>query len=199
MKYRSILLFGAPGSGKGTQGAILGKRPAMVHLACGDVFRSLDRSSELGKLFTKYTTGGGLVPDELTVELWRDTVNKMIASGRFDPAKQVLLLDGIPRTEQQAIIMQDDIDVIAIVHLFINDVSQLMDRLQKRAAKENRVDDTNIEVIRYRLDVYEEQTRPVLERYPMGKIARVNATQTPEQVTADILQALEKIPGVGNL
>ena len=90
MKYRSILLFGAPGSGKGTQGAILGKRPSLVHLACGDVFRSLDRESELGKLFTKYTIGGGLVPDELTVELWRHTVRKMIAAGRFDLAKQTL-------------------------------------------------------------------------------------------------------------
>ncbi|HTL29912.1 MAG TPA: nucleoside monophosphate kinase [Tepidisphaeraceae bacterium] len=193
MKYRSILLFGAPGSGKGTQGAILGKRPSLVHLACGDVFRSLDRESELGKLFTKYTAGGGLVPDELTVELWRDTVSKMIAAGRFDPATQILLLDGIPRTEHQSVLMQDDIDVVAIVHLFINDVSQLMARLQARAAKENRVDDTNIEVIRYRLDVYDEQTRPVLARYPVGKIARVNATQPPEQVTADILRALGDI------
>jgi adenylate kinase len=116
----------------------------------------------------------------------------MIASGRFDPAKQMLLLDGIPRTEQQSVIMKDDIDVVAIVHLFINDVTQLMARLQARAAKENRVDDTNVEVIRYRLDVYDEQTRPVLARYPLGKIARVNATQPPEQVTADILRALEQ-------
>lgn len=114
----------------------------------------------------------------------------MIVSGRFDPARQTLLLDGIPRTEHQSVFMQDDIDVIAIVHLFINDVAQLMARLQARAAKENRVDDTNIEVIRYRLDVYDEQTRQVLARYPLGKIARVNATQTPEQVTADIFRAL---------
>jgi adenylate kinase len=196
MKYRSILLFGAPGSGKGTQGAILGKRPSLRHLACGDVFRSLDRNSELGKLFTKYTDGGGLVPDELTVELWRDTVNKTIASGRFDPASQILLLDGIPRTEHQCVLMEDDINVVAIVHLFINDVSQLMARLQARAAKENRPDDTDIEVIRYRLDVYDEQTRPVLARYPLGKIGRVNATQPPEQVTADILRFLEQ-KGIG--
>jgi adenylate kinase len=133
------------------------------------------------------------VPDELTVELWRDTVKQKIASGKFDPAKQILLLDGIPRTEHQAVLMQDDIDVIAIVHLYINDVTQLMARLQARAKKENRVDDTNIEVIRYRLDVYDEQTRPVLARYPVSKIARVNATQTPEQVTADILKALGNI------
>ena len=70
--------------------------------------------------------------------------------------------------------------------------AQLVARLQARAAKENRVDDTNIEVIQYRLDVYEEQTRPVLQRYPLGKVGRVNATQPPEQVTADILRFLEQ-------
>jgi adenylate kinase len=124
--------------------------------------------------------------------LWRETVNKKIASGQFDPATHILLLDGIPRTEHQAVLMQDDIDVIAIVHLFINDVSQLMARLAARAAKENRPDDTDIEVIRYRLDVYDEQTQPVLARYPLGKIGRINATQLPERVTADILQFLDQ-------
>jgi adenylate kinase len=190
MKYRSILLFGAPGSGKGTQGKILGARPSLVHLACGDVFRALDRSTDLGKLFTKYTTGGGLVPDELTVELWRQTVAGFIAGGKFDPNKQILVLDGIPRTVQQAAVMKDDIEVVAIIHLFINDVNQLVARLQARAAKENRVDDTDLEVIQYRLDVYDEQTQPVLKRYPIGGIIRVNATQPPESVTADILKAL---------
>lgn len=190
MKYRSILLFGAPGSGKGTQGKILGARPSLMHLACGDVFRSLDRESELGKSFAKYTVGGGLVPDELTVDLWRDTVAKLVASGKLDRAKQVLLLDGIPRTEYQCDLMKDDIDVVAIVHLYINDVSQIVARLQARAAKEHRADDTSIEVIQHRLDVYDEQTRPVLERFPFGKIFRVNATQPPERVTKDILEAL---------
>jgi adenylate kinase len=190
MKYRSILLFGAPGSGKGTQGKILGQRPGLVHLACGDVFRSLQRESDLGRQFAKYTAGGGLVPDELTVSLWRDAVEKMIHSGRFDPARQYLLLDGIPRTEHQTQLMADDIEVVAIVHLFINDVSQLVARLQARAAKENRADDTNLDVIQYRLEVYEEQSRPVLERYPFSLIHRVNATQPPEDVTADILKTL---------
>ncbi len=190
MKYRSILLFGAPGSGKGTQGKILGQRPGLVHLACGDVFRALQRDSELGQQFAKYTTGGGLVPDELTVALWRDTVHKMIDSGKFDPAKQMLLLDGIPRTEHQTELMASEIEVVAIVHLFINDVSQLVARLQARAAKENRPDDTNLDVIQYRLEVYDEQSRPVLQRYPIAMIRRVNATQPPEKVTADILEAL---------
>jgi adenylate kinase len=188
--YKTVLLFGAPGSGKGTQGKILNAKPGFRHVACGDVFRSLDRTSPIGLEFAKYASGGGLVPDQLTVELWRTTMQSMVQDGRYDPARQVLLLDGIPRTVEQAQLMANMIDVAAIVHLYVNDATQIVQRLQARALKENRKDDADIEVIRYRIDVYEEQTRPVLEFYPFNKIFRVNATQEPEKVTGDILKAL---------
>jgi adenylate kinase len=194
MRFRTVLLFGAPGSGKGTQGKILASRPPFVHLACGDVFRALDKQSPMGQAFAKYATGGGLVPDSLTVELWRQTMHAMVASGKFDPAKQILLLDGIPRTVEQAVLMANDLHVVAIIHLFVNDVSQIVARLQARAARENRADDVDIEVIRHRLDVYEEQTRPVLEFYPRGRIFRVNATQPPQDVTADIMKVVAPLP-----
>src|SRR5581483_2559022 len=102
--------------------------------------------------------------------------------------QQILVLDGIPRTVDQCRLMADRIDVVAIVHLYINDVSQIVARLQARATKEHRADDTDIEVIRHRLDVYDEQTSPVLACYPRTKLFRINATQPPEQVTADILK-----------
>jgi len=188
--FRTVLLFGAPGSGKGTQGKILNAMPGFRHVACGDVFRALDRSSPIGIEFSKYASGGGLVPDELTVELWRSTMEAMVRDGRYVPEKQVLLLDGIPRTLEQAVLMKDMIDVAAIIHLYVNDATQIVQRLQARAAKENRKDDADIEVIRYRIDVYEEQTRPVLQFYPFNIIFRVNATQEPEKVTGDILKAL---------
>ena len=69
MKYRALLLFGAPGSGKGTQGRLLGATPGFFHCACGDVFRALDVQSPLGREFMDYSTRGELVPDELTVRL----------------------------------------------------------------------------------------------------------------------------------
>jgi adenylate kinase len=188
--YRTVLLFGAPGSGKGTQGKILNSMPGFRHVACGDVFRALDRNSPIGREFAKFAAGGGLVPDELTVELWRSTMEAMVRDGRYNPDKQVLLLDGIPRTLEQAQLMAGMIDVLAIVHLYVNDATQIVQRLQARAAKENRKDDADIEVIRYRIDVYEEQTRPVLQFFPFNKIFRVNATQEPEKVTGDILKAL---------
>jgi adenylate kinase len=191
--YRTVLLFGAPGSGKGTQGKILNAMPGFRHVACGDVFRALDRSSPIGVEFSKFASGGGLVPDELTVELWRSTMEGMVRDGRYAPEREVLLLDGIPRTLEQAVLMKDMIDVAAIIHLYVNDATQIVQRLQARAAKENRKDDADIEVIRYRIDVYEEQTRPVLQNYPFNKIFRVNATQEPGRVTEDILKALGRV------
>src|SRR5208282_3320261 len=100
--------------------------------------------------------------------------------------KQFLLLDGIPRTLDQAHLMKDDLDVRAVINLFCNDIAQIVQRLSRRAELENRADDTDIEVIRHRIDVYEEQTAPLLSFYTMGKIYQVNATRPPEIVTADI-------------
>src|SRR5438094_9161814 len=70
MKYNTFILFGAPGSGKGTQGKTLGTIPRFYHCACGDVFRSIDTRSKVGKAFLDYSSKGKLVPDEITVELW---------------------------------------------------------------------------------------------------------------------------------
>jgi adenylate kinase len=190
MRYKSILLFGAPGSGKGTQGKAIGSLPGFFHCACGDVFRALDPQSPIGKLFAQYSSTGGLVPDELTVELWRQTVAGWAAAGRFNPQSDILLLDGIPRTIEQAQIMQADIDVAAIVYLVCNNVEEIVARLKRRAASSARADDTNEEVIRYRMEVYEELTQPVLAYYPRTRIIRVNASRPVEQVTADLTAAL---------
>jgi adenylate kinase len=193
MRHKTVLLFGAPGSGKGTQGKSLGALPRYYHFACGDVFRSLDRNSPLGKSFTQFSQGGGLVPDELTVELWRQTIQARIDAGQYNPQNQILVLDGIPRTVNQARIMEASIDVAAIIYLLCNNVEEIVSRLRRRAMQDSRPDDTNEEVIRYRLEVYEEVTRPVLALYPAGRIFRVNAVRPPEQVTADLLKALERV------
>ena len=193
MSFRTVLLFGPPGSGKGTQGKILGAMPAYFHCACGDVFRALDPKNEMGMEFAKYANTGSLVPDELTVKLWRTSIAGMAASGRYKPEEQYLLLDGIPRTVEQAQIMSDDLDVRAVVNLYCNDIAQIVARLSKRATLENRVDDTDIEVIRHRIDVYDEQTQPLLNCYPRNKIFRVNATRPMEVVTADILGVIQTV------
>jgi adenylate kinase len=167
--------------------------PPFFHFACGDVFRALDPKSEMGMEFAKYAKTGSLVPDELTVKLWRSTIERLVASGRYKPAEQYLLLDGIPRTVQQAKLMAEDLDVRAVVNLYCNDIGQIVARLSKRAGLENRADDADVEVIRHRIDVYEEQTEPVMNFYPRNKIYRVNATRPVEAVTADILKVIETV------
>jgi adenylate kinase len=193
MKYPTLLLFGAPGSGKGTQGKIMGARPGYHHCACGDVFRALDSQSEMGKKFAEFSKTGALVPDEYTIELWRKTIEGRIARGEYNPATETLLLDGIPRTVDQAKLLDDKIDVTAIIYLVCNDIAEIISRLQHRARSSNRADDANEEVIRYRLEVYEEQTRPVLACYPPGKVLRINATQEPEKVSEQIIEAMARM------
>ena len=78
MRYNTFILFGAPGSGKGTQGKTLGTIPRFYHCACGDVFRSIDTRTKVGKAFLDYSSKGELVPDEITVELWREAIEAAV-------------------------------------------------------------------------------------------------------------------------
>src|ERR1043166_1720618 len=152
MKYNTFILFGAPGSGKGTQGKTLGTIPRFYHCACGDVFRSIDTRTKVGKAFLEYSSKGRLVPDDITVELWRQAIDAAVEAHKFKPDIDTLVLDGIPRNLGQANIMDDLIDVKKLFHLACPDPETLFYRLKKRALKENRLDDANEEVIQRRLD-----------------------------------------------
>ncbi len=106
MSYHALLLLGAPGSGKGTQGKILSVVPGFFHSACGDVFRSVDVSSEVGQAFKRYSDKGQLVPDDVTIKLWSSHLDLMQAQGKYKSQSEYLVLDGIPRTVEQAEILQ---------------------------------------------------------------------------------------------
>ena len=191
MVYKSLLLLGAPGSGKGTQGRILGTIPGFYHCACGDVFRAVDVRSDFGKAFLHYSSKGQLVPDDISIGLWSAQIDGMVRAGRYKPDIDFLILDGIPRNTNQAKILSSKLDVRHIFHLVCSDRAKVFDRLKRRALKENRLDDINEEVIERRLRVYEEETKPVLEYYGPNLITRVNADQWPYQVLRDILNDIE--------
>ena len=110
--FKSVMLFGAPGVGKGTQGKILGAIPGFYHTACGDLFRSIDRESELGRVFAQYSSRGELVPDDVTVRMWRSAIGDRVRDGFYTPDRDLLILDGIPRTVEQAGIMDGLIEVL---------------------------------------------------------------------------------------
>ena len=190
MKYKTFLLFGAPGSGKGTQGKTLGTIPRFYHCACGDVFRSIDTRTTVGKAFLEYSSKGQLVPDEVTVELWKEAIDAAVDAHKFKPDIDTLVLDGIPRNVGQAKIMEEMIEVEKVFHLSCPDRDTLFTRLKKRALKDNRLDDANEEVIRRRLELYEHDSKPVLSHYPQHRITCVDARQPPAKVLFDILASV---------
>lgn len=189
-RYNALLLFGAPGVGKGTQGKILGAIPGMRHLATGDMFRSVDKQSELGQKIAGYMWRGELVPDDLTVQLWRQHVEGLVRDGKFAPKQHLLILDGIPRSRQQAAAIEPHINVLRIVHLTCPDINDMVARMKRRAQQENRMDDADENVIRRRFTVYEEETRPVLSFYNAELVVEVNAVGTPAEVLMHILKGI---------
>src|SRR5262245_41601747 len=189
-RYNTLLLFGAPGVGKGTQGKLLGQIPGMRHLATGDMFRSMDKNSELGRKIGGFMSRGELVPDELTVELWKQYVQNLIRDKKFSPKHDVLVLDGIPRSRNQAKSLDPFINVLRVVHLTATDIDEMVGRMKKRALKENRPDDADESVIRRRFEVYDAETRPVLAHYDRKLVSDVNAIGTPAEVLMHTLEAI---------
>ena len=189
-QYTAIMLFGAPGTGKGTQGKILGAIPGFCHVSSGDIFRSLDPDSESGKTFHAHSSKGELVPDELTIRIWNEHMQRLEADGSFVASRDLLVLDGIPRSVQQAELMSRNVDVMRLVHLVCSDPEQMVTRLRLRAEKENRVDDAKEDVIRNRMKVYRDETRPVLDHYDQSLVSEVDALGTPVEVLQSILEAV---------
>ena len=187
-KFNSILLFGPPGAGKGTQGTILDAIPGFFHLSVGDIFRAIDNSSPEGQEISKYTSVGQLVPDAVTIRIWKQAMKGFVASGKYTPETDILILDGMPRNVAQTELIEDHIEVKKIINLSCDEEDEMVKRIQQRAIKENRSDDTNEDIIRQRFEVYRKQTRPVLDQYATDKIAVAQAVGTPAEVLGRILE-----------
>jgi adenylate kinase len=186
-RYRTILILGAPGSGKGTQGKVLGSVPRFHHLACGDVFRSLDTRTPLGQQFVSYASKGELMPDDLTVKLWRANVKDRVDSRLNKPDIDFLVLDGIPRNVEQAKLLEPDVEVLKLFHLSCPNREELARRLRKRALKDNRFDDASDKVIFERFAIYDAETKPILDYYAGDKVVNIDASQSPARVLHEIL------------
>lgn len=193
MKYRTLILFGAPGSGKGTQGKVLGGMPNFLHFSSGDAFRALDPNSELGKTFKEYSTRGQLVPDELTIRLCVDHIGKLVQAGKFNPETDTLILDGIPRSVSQAEALANTVEVKAVINLDCTNFEELVQRMKKRALKEGRTDDADEKVIRERFATYDRQTKPLLDFYGSKLVKNVDALQAPIAVLRDITMIIAKL------
>jgi adenylate kinase len=179
-----ILLLGAPGSGKGTQGAILAKRLGLPKITTGDILRAAVKdSTPIGLEAKKYMDEGKLVPDNVILSLIKEELAR-------PAAKEGAILDGFPRTAPQAELVDATLGERGqrLNHILLLDVpeEELVRRLSARAAAEGRSDDTPA-AIRTRLQVYQRDTAPLVAHYAQRGIAhRVLGSGTIDEIAAEI-------------
>ena len=183
-----LLLIGAPGAGKGTQAERLAETFSIPAISTGDIFRhNVKNETELGKQAKAFMDRGEYVPDSLTNALVRDRLSQTDAENGF-------LLDGYPRTADQVAELDDilgsmDTALDAVV-LLTADTDEVVRRLLNRALEQGRADDTE-EVIRRRLEVYEEQTAPLISVYAdRGLVIMIDGLGEVTEVTERILEGL---------
>ena len=183
-----LLLIGPPGAGKGTQAAKLAEAFKIPAISTGDIFReNVKNETALGKQARALMDRGEYVPDSLTNDLVRDRL-------AWDDAKEGFLLDGYPRTSDQVeeldrILAADGESLSAVVQITAN-TDEVVRRLRNRAIEQGRTDDTE-DVIRHRLDIYAEQTAPLIEVFSNRQlVVEVDGLGAVEIVTARILEAL---------
>lgn len=191
--FRSVLLFGPPGSGKGTLGKFLSSAGNHFHLSSGDIFRGLSPESPAGKLYHHYAGKGLLLPDEVTIQIWHHFVNGLIATNRYFPEQQLLLLDGIPRTIRQADLLQRYIRAERIIVLEVEREEELIKRIQRRGLIEKRTDDMDPHVLKTRIEIYKRDTVKLLKHYAPTLFSRFNGDQKPLEVLRDVLISLSNL------
>ena len=186
-----ILLIGPPGAGKGTQAALLAKHFGIPAISTGDIFRENVRNeTPLGLEAKAFMDRGEYVPDTLTNALVRDRLNQDDAAAGF-------LLDGYPRTIEQVQELDDILEEteakLDVVVQLTADAEELLRRLSGRAQEQGRSDDTP-DVIKRRLDVYEEQTAPLIDIYASRSlVAKVNGLGEIGDVTNRIIEVLDAL------
>jgi len=183
-----LLIVGPQGSGKGTQGVRVAEALGIPVVSTGDIFRAnIKEGTDLGKKVTAILDAGDLVPDELTSEIVRDRLSQEDAAGGF-------LLDGYPRNTVQvghldAFLAENDAELDAVILLDVPRDESIA-RLRLRAVEQGRSDDTE-EAIAHRLDIYENETAPIIDVYEQrGIVDRIDGVGSLDEITARISTAL---------
>lgn len=191
--FQSVVLVGPPGVGKGTQGKLLSSIPGIFHISSGEMFRELDEKSELGKLFNDYATRGELVPDKITIKIWREYIRAKVKQQIYNPETDLLILDGIPRNISQAELLNPYINVLKILYMVCEDREVMFTRIRGRALKEKRNDDADELIVRYRWDIYKKETEPLIDHYPQEMVRIIDADNIPAEVLHQILSTIVPI------
>jgi adenylate kinase len=186
----NIVLFGPPGAGKGTQSEKLIKKYKLTHISTGDLFRKhLSEGTELGKLAQKYMNEGHLVPDEVVIGMVDVKIQEHSDANGF-------IFDGFPRTVPQAEALDKLLEtkkapISGMVALEVPQ-QELEVRLKERGKTSGRADDQDMDKIRTRIKVYQDETLPVAEYYKkQGKLAAINGVGEIESIFNDICAKID--------
>lgn len=186
----NLVLFGKPGAGKGTQAEFLKEKYNLKHISTGDVFRyNIKNNTELGTLAKSYIDKGDLVPDEVTIKMLEDEVNK-------NPEADGFIFDGFPRTVAQAEALDNfleskDMKINATVALEAND-DILIERLLERGKVSGRSDDQDVSKIRNRFDEYNQKTAPLKDYYQeQHKFHSVNGIGSITEITERLTKVVD--------
>lgn len=187
----NLVIFGAPGSGKGTQSEKLIDRYGLHHISTGELLRdNIARGTKLGKVADIYISKGLLIPDELMIDVLEDTI-----LSNPECLKKGIIFDGFPRTVAQAealkgMLAKMGTEIHAVVGLEV-DENELVDRMLQRGKESGRSDD-NIDTIKKRLEVYHKQTAPLREYYLKGgQYHGINGNGAIDTIFADIAKAID--------
>ncbi|MFN3021093.1 adenylate kinase [Chryseobacterium sp. TY3] len=189
----NLVLFGPPGSGKGTQAQHLIEKFNLKQVSTGDLFRfNIKNETELGKLAKSYIDKGELVPDQVTIDMLVDELRKPSDTAGY-------IFDGFPRTAKQTEaleqIVKDELnaDITICLALVVEDET-LVQRLLKRGETSGRTDDSNVEIIRNRIKEYYAKTAEVAELYKQqGKYVEVNGIGEISEIAEKLFAEVEKI------
>ena len=192
ISMKNIVIFGAPGSGKGTQSDLMIEHYGFGHISTGDVLREeIKKGTELGKTAQSYIDKGNLIPDELMVSILANVYDS------YGRGHKGVIFDGFPRTIPQAEALKQMLDergdrVAAMIELDVPE-DELMKRLILRGQQSGRADD-NEETIKKRLVVYHSQTQPLIEWYKQeGLHHHINGLGTLERIFEDIKKVIDGI------
>jgi adenylate kinase len=188
----NLILFGPPGSGKGTQAAKLVDRYDLLHISTGDLFRyELGNNTPLGKQAREYMDRGELVPDEVTVAMLRRKVET-------HPEVNGYIFDGFPRTTNQAAALDDLLtelgqEISALIMLEVSD-QEIVNRLLERGKTSGRADDRDEPIIRNRIEVYRQATSPVYNYYDeQGKAQKVNGLGGIDEIAGRLRKVIDPL------
>ena len=191
--YQAVMLVGPPGVGKGTQGKMLAQIPGIFHVSSGDMFRELDINSKCGQIFQQCAGIGKLVPDDITIKIWQDYMDAKVREGLYAPERDLLILDGIPRNITQAALIKPHAKIFKVIFMICEDREVMFKRIRGRSLKENRIDDSEEVVVRYRWDLYKRETEPLIDHYPQELIRLIDADNIASDVLHQILSIIVPI------